>query len=194
MPMIAKAWSVNGASVELGVDRGTLARRIEHHGIKPVGEGPGGVALYKLRDLFAALTGYCWDCGWAERKDDSARSFFAYFETDGRAERLIERLAAAPRERQLRALREHFAAMLWAAVAPDGSVEPAWAELPDRCFVESWKALAEGAQLEDVARLARGEWPSTWWGPINDSPPADFVGAFAEMQRERRSERKRGRA
>jgi hypothetical protein len=191
MAMTSKTWSISGASVELGVDRRTIARRIDHHGIEAAGEGPGGFPVYRMRDIFGALTGYCWECGWAERTDDSARSFFRFFETDGRAQALLDRLDAVPRDCRLRALREHFAGMLWAAIGTESGLdEPQWSELPESWMREAWMALAEGARLEDVVLIAQGEWPTYWWGPQAEAlPDGENATAFDEMRRERDSRR-----
>jgi hypothetical protein len=46
-------WSVNRLATELGVDRRSLARRLED--IEPAGKGPKGDKLYRLRDALDAL-------------------------------------------------------------------------------------------------------------------------------------------
>lgn len=47
------SWSVNALAAELGLDRRTLARRIE--GLAPVGQSPRGDPLFRLVDVLAAI-------------------------------------------------------------------------------------------------------------------------------------------
>lgn len=52
MSMSRKQWSVSALSVELGIDRRTLARRLER--VKPAGQGAKG-PVYWLEDALAAI-------------------------------------------------------------------------------------------------------------------------------------------
>jgi hypothetical protein len=48
-----ETWSLNRLATELGVDRRSLARRLED--VEPAGKGPKGDKLYRLRDALDAL-------------------------------------------------------------------------------------------------------------------------------------------
>jgi len=156
MGMVREKWSVNGLSNELGVDRRTIARRL--HDVKPVGAGPRG-SLYLMADVYRALTGYCWDCGEAERKDRFARAFIEHVGKRSDLEELAARLCAAPSpEARGRVLREFFASQLWSFVRDRKDPAcPAWAPLSERGFDRAWRALSrDGETLGEVAARTEG--------------------------------------
>ena len=53
MALTRQAWSINALSVELGLDRRTLGKRLD--GLRPLEEGPRGSKLYGLTDVIRHL-------------------------------------------------------------------------------------------------------------------------------------------